>query len=341
MVKYCPRCGTQVPDDARFCPKCGFDFSTLQQPSQQPTQSPMQQSPQQPTQPQIHPLIDTATRVSRYIPTLTRYGKLLVILAIIFEGLTTILFTADALTSSAKYSGSATTIAIDSLLMISAIFYLIAPIFSFPVKGLEVKKLTIILGIFAFLLLAISYILIAKETSSSSIVVRGLTIYGVPLCDNITAGIIILIGVIFIILSIFMNLGQLVNSIIQVVGIILIYAYTYYNNFNFESFLWGVAVSIVIIFNLIPYFYKGEYAKMIVSIGYSIGILIFTIGTLITGISQVSAGAPPSYSSALLHAMYGTYLTAGVLGILAGALGILDSIFMLIYAITMKSSPPM
>ena len=31
MSKYCPRCGTQVADDANFCMKCGFDFRTLQE----------------------------------------------------------------------------------------------------------------------------------------------------------------------------------------------------------------------------------------------------------------------------------------------------------------------
>ena len=27
MSKFCPRCGTQVQDDANFCMKCGYDFS--------------------------------------------------------------------------------------------------------------------------------------------------------------------------------------------------------------------------------------------------------------------------------------------------------------------------
>ena len=30
MSKYCPTCGTQVPDDANFCMKCGYDFRKIQ-----------------------------------------------------------------------------------------------------------------------------------------------------------------------------------------------------------------------------------------------------------------------------------------------------------------------
>jgi len=28
MSKFCPRCGTEVVDEANFCMKCGFDFRT-------------------------------------------------------------------------------------------------------------------------------------------------------------------------------------------------------------------------------------------------------------------------------------------------------------------------
>lgn len=30
MSKFCPKCGTQVIDEANFCMKCGFDFRTIQ-----------------------------------------------------------------------------------------------------------------------------------------------------------------------------------------------------------------------------------------------------------------------------------------------------------------------
>ncbi|AWR98047.1 zinc-ribbon domain-containing protein [Acidianus sulfidivorans JP7] len=40
MVKYCPRCGVQNPDDAKFCYNCGYQFPeilpTPQSPSSQP-----------------------------------------------------------------------------------------------------------------------------------------------------------------------------------------------------------------------------------------------------------------------------------------------------------------
>lgn len=29
MSKYCPKCGTAVPDDAKFCPKCGYQFQPV------------------------------------------------------------------------------------------------------------------------------------------------------------------------------------------------------------------------------------------------------------------------------------------------------------------------
>lgn len=33
MSKFCPKCGTQVVDEANFCMKCGFDFRTVLDPA--------------------------------------------------------------------------------------------------------------------------------------------------------------------------------------------------------------------------------------------------------------------------------------------------------------------
>ena len=30
MSKFCPRCGTQVQDDANFCMKCGYNYNGAQ-----------------------------------------------------------------------------------------------------------------------------------------------------------------------------------------------------------------------------------------------------------------------------------------------------------------------
>ena len=85
-----------------------------------------------------------------------------------------------------------------------------------------------------------------------------------------------------------MDLGQLLNSVIQILGIILIYAFTFNTNYNFESSLWGIAATIILAFNLIPFFYRGNYTAMTLALGYSSAILIFTIGLIITGSSQIS-----------------------------------------------------
>ncbi|ARM76885.1 zinc ribbon domain-containing protein [Acidianus manzaensis] len=50
MVKYCPRCGTQNPDDAVFCYNCGYKFPPMQ-PIQPGEASPYSQPPTQPNQP--------------------------------------------------------------------------------------------------------------------------------------------------------------------------------------------------------------------------------------------------------------------------------------------------
>ena len=31
-MKYCPKCGVELPDDAVTCPKCGYVFETAQEP---------------------------------------------------------------------------------------------------------------------------------------------------------------------------------------------------------------------------------------------------------------------------------------------------------------------
>jgi len=49
MVKYCPMCGSQNPDNAMFCVGCGYRFSQVVQPIHHGPhmQQPMQQYPQQ------------------------------------------------------------------------------------------------------------------------------------------------------------------------------------------------------------------------------------------------------------------------------------------------------
>lgn len=46
-MKYCPNCGAQLPDDAKFCASCGTPLAAPQQPQQQ-YQQPYQQAYQQP-----------------------------------------------------------------------------------------------------------------------------------------------------------------------------------------------------------------------------------------------------------------------------------------------------
>ncbi|BDC17961.1 hypothetical protein HS5_08510 [Acidianus sp. HS-5] len=136
-------------------------------------------------------------------------------------------------------------------------------------------------------------------------------------------------------------MGGFINSIIQIVGIILIYIYTVSNNFNFESMLWGIALIIALIFNMIPSFYRGNYLQMATGIGYSIAVLLFTIGMIITGASQVSAPSPSSLgiSGGIINGAYGTYIAAGAIGIIAGIIGLIDSIFILIYTLAYKAMP--
>lgn len=49
MSKFCPRCGTQVIDEANFCMKCGFDFRAVESDS---AATPAPEKKQTNTQPQ-------------------------------------------------------------------------------------------------------------------------------------------------------------------------------------------------------------------------------------------------------------------------------------------------
>lgn len=50
-MRYCPYCGTELPDDVRFCARCGADVSSIQMPSQQPIPQPYIPPQQYPPQP--------------------------------------------------------------------------------------------------------------------------------------------------------------------------------------------------------------------------------------------------------------------------------------------------
>ena len=50
-MKFCPKCGNAVPDNASFCPKCGTnipDTDSGTTPAQDPTPAPQTFAPQQP-----------------------------------------------------------------------------------------------------------------------------------------------------------------------------------------------------------------------------------------------------------------------------------------------------
>lgn len=50
-MKFCPKCGNAVPDNASFCPKCGTnipDTDSGTTPAQDPTPAPQTFTPQQP-----------------------------------------------------------------------------------------------------------------------------------------------------------------------------------------------------------------------------------------------------------------------------------------------------
>lgn len=49
IMKYCPKCGTAVPEEASFCPKCGTNFPDAAAPT------PLSQNYQQPSVPPCPP----------------------------------------------------------------------------------------------------------------------------------------------------------------------------------------------------------------------------------------------------------------------------------------------
>lgn len=66
---FCPNCGTQTPDDARFCPDCGtefepYKFETAPEPEAAPAPQPVQQPAVQPA-PQPAPAIPVAPSVQQ------------------------------------------------------------------------------------------------------------------------------------------------------------------------------------------------------------------------------------------------------------------------------------
>ena len=77
---FCPICGTQTPDDARFCPDCGtefepYKFETAPEPEAAPAPQPVQQPAAQPVSqpisqpiPQPAPAIPAAPSVQQPLP---------------------------------------------------------------------------------------------------------------------------------------------------------------------------------------------------------------------------------------------------------------------------------
>jgi len=88
MAKFCPACGTGLPDAAKFCANCGTAFPAAPQPQQQPIPQPAYQPPQQqPMQQPVYqqqpmPQLTEKQVVLHYAPlTLNRHGQPWVITA--------------------------------------------------------------------------------------------------------------------------------------------------------------------------------------------------------------------------------------------------------------------
>ena len=93
-MKYCPYCGTELPNDVRFCTRCGADVSSIQMPSQQSIPQPYIPTQQYPPQPPAQPAYTPPPRPQQpHIPPPKKHSKtggivaVFLVVAIIIAGI--------------------------------------------------------------------------------------------------------------------------------------------------------------------------------------------------------------------------------------------------------------
>ncbi|AHC52486.1 hypothetical protein SUSAZ_04990 [Sulfolobus acidocaldarius SUSAZ] len=317
MAKNCPRCGKSVPDDARYCYSCGYYFGSVQVPKQD---TPV-----------------TVSAMASYIPRLLKIGKLILGISIIFAAIAGIVFLSHLI----QLNPSGGIISGSIIGILGLIAYLISPIFSMFRADLSVNKISILTGLGFYFLIGLSSIIISISTPISF-----------PF--GVAGGIVVILGVILTLISGYIAEGnKLVKVILQMIGVILIYVYTYSTGrflvVNYESTLWGVAVILALVPSLVSSISegeliavdnpmtKGEVGELINNSMLGLGLLIFSIGMVLTGSVQVSF--PPS--PGLLDAVYALSITSGILAIVGGIIGLILSIFVIIYIMTNRKMPKM
>ncbi len=345
MVKYCPRCGTQNPDDARFCMKCGFDFSQLSQPNYQPTQPNYQ--PTSPTQPSSQ---SDQLNLNFNISKLTNLSnKYFILVGGVLTGTSFVLFALSLLmlfASPFTQSGGAGSYApFDGLMVAAFALYLVYGIFAL-ILGIMRRlsgAMSFILGILTFLyfmLLGVGMFVLQGVSS------------GVYKTD--TDGVELILGAIFILVTMFtLRSDILTNKIVGytflLVGIILAYAGITGGLVRESLFLSslagvmfsasffvsnlaivaGILLPLVLITNL--FISKTIVGNSITNMLLSITLLIFGIGQILLGASAIGAGLPST--SGLPGILVGSFYTgyvAGIIDLIAGIFLLIVSIFFIV-----------
>ncbi|MDG6927126.1 MAG: zinc ribbon domain-containing protein [Nitrososphaerota archaeon] len=88
MVKYCPQCGTQNEDNAKFCEKCGYEFKSLAPNTPQGASSQTAPSKSTPTTAQSIP-VNSYTQTQKKSKSRSKLvgGIILVFIGIIITGI--------------------------------------------------------------------------------------------------------------------------------------------------------------------------------------------------------------------------------------------------------------
>ncbi|AWR96281.1 zinc-ribbon domain-containing protein [Acidianus sulfidivorans JP7] len=329
MTKYCPRCGTPNPDDAKFCMSCGFDFSTLQQPASMPPSQPPIPTSQQPTNQPYQPMPNI--QFNTLIPKLTMIGGLLFSIAFILIPIAMIL---EFSISDIKFGGKSA--AIGGVLAGDYIIYLIIGLFALftSIRRSISSSVIFILGILGFLYM----ILLGVDAfiAGSSSIGTGI--------EAVIAGVFILVGIIMsksnFITTKFIGISiGLVGGILYFLSVSSFYIFTDLaglltaNSYYYLGFTTMILIAITLYIQ--PFVRYSKVVDIINKLILNVAYLLFGIGVLVLGAVLVSQGIPstaglPSYVAGGEYTM----LAAAAIDIPAGVLLLISSIFLMIDSIS-------
>lgn len=373
MVKFCPKCGNQNPDEAVACLRCGFDFRELNQQQAQPTPNqPIIQPNPSPFNNLQQPLGNQYYGYNRSIGvTLGAYANKITFPGGILFGIAIILFSVGYILFIIASSGNSISAPVG--VYIGALsMYIVLGIFSiimFVSKNRSYGKIFVmgIIGMLYMILNAVTMFMIYSEFKSFGVSGVGYLLDSGIL--QVISAVFLLVGIILmrsmsIVTKMVGTSFGLVSLILYYVGITtpfstlgnysniasyssfagILSQYQFYINYfsnlsgiftaNSEYYL-GLTAGIIFVASLfILPFSKSITLNNVVKLIQIVSLVLFSIGVLVLGASIVSGGLPNT-SGETGTAVASSYIsfTASVIDIVSGILLMIGSIFYMVNVI--------